>query len=61
MGVLRLSGSRAADIGSAIAGRLPAPRLAQLARFSDADGSVLDVGLILHFPGPQSFTGEDVV
>jgi len=40
---------------------LPAPRLAQLARFSDADGSVLDVGLILHFPGPQSFTGEDVV
>jgi tRNA modification GTPase len=61
VGVLRLSGPQAADIGRAIAGSLPAPRRAQLAPFKDADGSILDVGLILNFPGPQSFTGEDVV
>ena len=61
MGVLRLSGSRAAQIGASIAGDLPQPRHAKLARFTDADGTALDVGLILHFPAPHSFTGEDVV
>jgi len=61
VGVLRLSGSRAAQIGASIAGDLPQPRHAKLARFTDADGTALDVGLILHFPAPHSFTGEDVV
>jgi tRNA modification GTPase len=56
-----VSGSRAAQIGATIAGCLPTPRQARLARFTDADDIALDVGLILHFPAPHSFTGEDVV
>jgi len=42
-------------------GALPAPRLATLCRFLDADGSSLDEGLALYFPAPASFTGEHVL
>jgi tRNA modification GTPase len=59
--VLRLSGPQACQIGRAIAGHLAPPRHAQLARFTDAAGAVLDIGLVLQFSAPGSFTGEDVV
>lgn len=58
--VVRLSGPAAGDIGSRIAGELPAPRHAALRRFVDAAGRPLDVGLALWMPGPNTFTGEDV-
>ncbi len=35
--------------------------MATLARFKDAHGSVLDEGLVLFFPAPNSYTGEDVI
>jgi tRNA modification GTPase len=35
--------------------------VATLARFKDAHGSVLDEGLVLFFPAPNSYTGEDVI
>jgi len=59
--VVRVSGPRAAAIAEGIAGRIPAPRHAALRRFRDAAGATLDFGLALWFPGPQSFTGEDVL
>jgi len=37
------------------------PRLATLAHWLDADGDILDVGLVLYFPAPHSYTGEDTV
>lgn len=40
---------------------LPAPRQAVLRTIVAPDGSVLDQALVLVFPGPQSFTGEDCV
>ncbi len=41
-------------------GRLPPPRVATLATLRDpANGSPLDQGLVLWFPAPASFTGED--
>lgn len=58
---MRLSGSRAPDIGAAIAGALPPPRRATFARFLDADRQPIDAGLILYFPAPSSYTGEPVV
>lgn len=62
IGVLRLSGPRAADIALRLTARpLPAPRQAALRHFLDADGQRIDQGLLLHFPAPHSFTGEDVV
>lgn len=62
MGVLRLSGPQASAIAGQITGlaMLP-PRLANYTSFRDATGAVLDSGLAIAFPGPASFTGEDVV
>lgn len=39
----------------------PEARRAVLARWLDADGSTLDQGVVLYFPAPCSYTGEDVV
>ena len=61
VGILRLSGPDAAAIGEKICGVLPAPRTATFRKFKNAAGDALDQGLVLHFPGPASFTGEDVV
>ncbi|MCB1678112.1 MAG: tRNA uridine-5-carboxymethylaminomethyl(34) synthesis GTPase MnmE [Halioglobus sp.] len=62
IGIVRISGDAAAAIGAAITGlAMLQPRHAHFARFSDADGATLDTGIALYFPGPHSFTGEDVV
>ena len=57
--VLRLSGPQAAAILAAIAGGLPPPRRATLRPLRAADDALLDRALILWFPAPGSFTGED--
>jgi len=61
IGIIRISGPAALDIGSQIAGLTPNPRFAHHCRFKDAAGETLDDGLLLFFPGPASFTGEDVL
>lgn len=61
LAVVRLSGAGAGAIATALAGRLPAPRRAALRVLRDADGGPLDQGIVLWFPAPGSFTGEDVV
>ncbi|MFP5463167.1 MAG: tRNA uridine-5-carboxymethylaminomethyl(34) synthesis GTPase MnmE [Gammaproteobacteria bacterium] len=61
VGMVRVSGPAATAICSALTGRLPPPRHAQLASFRDAAGQPIDQGLCLYFPAPHSFTGEDVV
>ncbi len=60
--VLRLSGSKAFAAISALTRKpCPAPRLASLSRlYHPQTGLLLDVGLVLCFPAPHSFTGEDV-
>ncbi|MDR3523284.1 MAG: tRNA uridine-5-carboxymethylaminomethyl(34) synthesis GTPase MnmE [Acetobacteraceae bacterium] len=57
--VLRLSGPRTGEMVAALAGGLPAPRVASLRSLRDAAGRVLDRALVLWFPGPRSYTGED--
>jgi tRNA modification GTPase len=64
VGILRLSGPAALEVGRLLAPGVPeapTPRHAYLASFVDASGSVLDEGLFLYFRAPSSFTGEDVV
>lgn len=65
VGIVRVSGPAAREIAEHIAGRLTPPREAVLSDFRVADGegktTVLDRGLLLYFPAPNSFTGEDVV
>lgn len=61
VGVVRISGKQAAEIVEAICGKQPQPRYAQFTHFRDAEGEIMDSGIALFFPGPASFTGEDVV
>ncbi|HKJ23017.1 MAG TPA: tRNA uridine-5-carboxymethylaminomethyl(34) synthesis GTPase MnmE, partial [Gammaproteobacteria bacterium] len=61
VGIVRLSGPAVRSIGEAILGRVPRPRYALHAAFRDAAGDVIDSGIALYFPGPASFTGEDVL
>jgi tRNA modification GTPase len=64
VGILRLSGPAALEVGRRLAPGVPAeptPRHAYLAEFVDAEGRTLDEGLFLYFRAPHSFTGEDVV
>jgi len=61
VGVVRVSGPGTAALAKAVLGKDLQPRRAYFLPFLDADGSVLDSGLALYFPGPRSFTGEDVL
>lgn len=59
--VLRVSGDKTKDAIVKLGCGLPLPRKAVRARFIDpVNGEPLDDGLLLWFPAPQSFTGEDV-
>lgn len=57
--VVRLSGPGCADALKRLAGGLPPPRRASLRRLRAEDGETLDQALVLWFPGPASYTGED--
>ncbi|MCC8933220.1 tRNA uridine-5-carboxymethylaminomethyl(34) synthesis GTPase MnmE [Rhizobium sp. 'Codium 1'] len=57
--VIRISGPASLSMVQALVGELPVPRHAALRTVSQSDGQFLDRGLVLIFPGPNSFTGED--
>jgi tRNA modification GTPase len=60
--VFRVSGPGAAGAIQALTGAPPpGPRRAALKDIRRADGELIDRGLLLWFPQPNSFTGEDVV
>jgi len=59
--VIRVSGPDAFVSLERISSVKPKPRTASLAKLTDASGQMLDIALVLTFPGPASFTGEDVV
>ena len=61
IGIVRVSGPRAAGIAQTLLGVALRPRIARHARFLDADGSSIDDGIALLFRAPQSYTGEDVL
>lgn len=58
--VMRLSGPRCEAVLGALVGQVPKPRMASLRRLiAPDDREVLDRALVLWFPGPASYTGED--
>ncbi|WP_298737309.1 tRNA uridine-5-carboxymethylaminomethyl(34) synthesis GTPase MnmE [uncultured Psychrobacter sp.] len=62
VGIIRLSGAKAYDIACQLTGKSSfTPRLAIFCRFYQADGTIIDEGLVLYFKAPHSFTGEDVI
>ena len=61
IGVIRISGPLALEIGQKICGSILIPRVANFHSFKDSNGSLIDQGLILFFSEPNSFTGEDII
>ncbi len=61
IGVIRISGPAAREIGAALSRRQIEPGGYHFRQFYAADGDTLDHGLCLYFQGPRSFTGEDCI
>jgi tRNA modification GTPase len=61
VGIIRVSGRQLAPWVQHLLGTTLRPREATYLPFRDAQGQALDHGLALYFPGPHSFTGEDVL
>lgn len=57
--VVRLSGPQTCFILEALIGGIPSPRTATYRTIRTRNGFPIDAGLVLFFPGPASFTGED--
>ncbi len=58
--IIRISGPATSIILSRIAAPQPRARHAALRAITAEDGEILDQGLVLWFPGPRSYTGEDM-
>lgn len=61
VGILRISGPKVIQVARIVLGKLPQPRYADYLPFYDSNGKVMDQGIALYFPAPNSFTGEDVL
>jgi tRNA modification GTPase len=65
VGIVRVSGAQLKSLFAPILGALNADsmpaREAKYLKFLDAKGQAIDQGLLLYFPAPHSFTGEDVI
>ena len=60
--VIRVSGKEAAEVVRSLTGEeLPPPRVATLKKFNKMQtNELIDEGVIIWFPGPSSYTGEDL-
>jgi len=61
VGIVRISGPGAGGIARVMLGFIPRPRYAHYGPFHDQHNQLIDEGIGLFFPGPHSFTGEDVL
>ena len=58
---MRVSGKASKLVAEKLLGHCPKPRRAEYLPFRNTKGELLDEGIALYFPGPNSFTGEDVL
>lgn len=61
IGIVRLSGPAALEIGEALCQHKLEPRYAHFASIYDSQSRIIDQGIALYFRAPHSFTGEEVV
>ena len=61
IGVVRVSGPQSGEISQKMLGYIPKARYAHYGSFFNQEGVEIDKGVALFFPGPNSFTGEDVL
>ncbi len=61
IGVVRVSGPTLGPIVTGLIGAALIPRQARFAAFLDREGRAIDRGIAIFFPGPASYTGEDIL
>ena len=61
VGIVRLSGKKLGPLARALCAKELAPRHATYLALRDQQGDTLDHVLAIYFPGPNSYTGEDVL
>ena len=61
VGIVRVSGKKAAEISEQLIGKKLTPRYAHYSPFLDENNETIDKGIALYFKQPNSFTGEDVL
>ena len=61
IGVIRVTGPLSKSISKKILHQDLEPRYAYYGSFFDNDNNLIDKGVAIAFPGPNSYTGEDVV
>lgn len=61
VGIIRISGLLAPTIAKQLSNKSLLPRFALFTSFKDADDTVIDSGILLYFPAPASYTGEDII
>jgi len=61
VGIIRVSGKESLNIFKQIVNKEPRARYAHYLPFYDQENNIIDTGIALYFPAPNSFTGEDVV
>lgn len=61
VGVVRVSGPLAKSIANTLLHFDPNPRHAHYSSIYDSSSDLIDQGIVIFFPGPNSFTGEDIL
>lgn len=61
IGVIRISGKQLLPLAQTLFSTRLKPRHAHYLDFNDAQGQPIDKGIVLFFPAPHSYTGEDVL
>jgi tRNA modification GTPase len=61
VGIIRISGPLATDCAKQLTSKKILPRQALFTSFKDEDNTVIDSGILLYFPNPTSYTGEDTI
>jgi len=61
VGIIRISGPSAFEISQVITHKTPQSRQALFTSFRDENNLVIDSGILLYFPNPSSYTGEDTI
>lgn len=61
IGIIRISGNKSSNIAKILLGTIPKPRYANYMNFLDENKNIIDRGIAIWFPKPNSFTGEDVL
>ncbi len=61
VGIIRISGSLAVDIAKQLTIKPFLPRQALFTSFNDHNNEIIDSGILLYFPNPSSYTGEDTI